>query len=147
MLFAVSFPQEDSMEIIPWKDDFSVNVQEIDMQHKNLVRMINELFNAMELKKGQEALADIVNRMVKYAGTHFATEERYMLKYDYPGYLEHKAEHDRFVTKAIELQERLNQKSFVVSLEVIRFLKEWLSDHILGTDKKYGPYFNSKGLH
>ena len=135
------------METFPWKEDFSVGVREIDMQHKNLVIMINNLFDAMREKNGQEVLSEIVDRMVNYARTHFSTEETYMLKYNYPGYAEHKAEHDEFTAKAIDLRRRLNDKTLVLSLEVIRFLKDWLSNHILVNDKKYGPYLNSKGLH
>jgi hemerythrin len=134
------------MDIIPWQEEFSVSVREIDMQHKNLVRMINDLYTAMTERRGQEALDKIVTGMVDYARIHFATEEHYMLKYDYIGYAAHKAEHDKFAAKAVDLQERLNERTLVLSLEVINFLKDWLSSHILATDKKYVPCFRSKGL-
>jgi len=35
----------------------------------------------------------------------------------------------------------------VLSLEVMNFLKDWLMNHIQGSDKKYGPYLNSHGIH
>lgn len=136
-----------AIERFPWKEEFSVGVREIDMQHQKLVTMINDLFNAMIEKKGQEVLSKIVDGMIDYARTHFATEEAYMLKYHYTGYVAQKAEHDKFVAKAVDLQKRLNDKTLVLSLEVINFLKDWLTNHILVSDKKYGSLFNSKGLH
>ena len=135
------------MEIIPWREEFSVNIMLIGMQHKELVMMINNLYDAMKEKKGQEVLCKLVDRMVEYARVHFDNEEKAMLKYEYIGYPSHKIEHDKFVAKTMELQKRLNEKTLVLSLEVISFLKEWLSSHILVTDKKYVPHLTSKGMH
>jgi hemerythrin len=134
------------MELITWKDEFSVNVRAIDEQHKKLLGMINELHAAMIQRKGQEILSQIVDRMLAYASTHFAAEERYMVQFHYLGYLAHKEEHEKFIGKAKDLQQRLNDRTLVLSLEVVTFLKDWLTNHIVGIDKRYGPHFNSHGL-
>ena len=34
----------------------------------------------------------------------------------------------------------------ILTLEVMNFLKDWLTGHILGVDKKYAPFFAAKGL-
>lgn len=33
-----------------------------------------------------------------------------------------------------------------LSIDVLIFLSGWLQAHIKGVDKKYGPFFNEKGL-
>ena len=33
-----------------------------------------------------------------------------------------------------------------MTVEVMNFLKDWLSNHIQTSDKKYGPFLNSKGV-
>lgn len=134
------------MALIEWNNDMSVNVVEIDNQHKKLVSMINELNDAMAKGKGKEAIGKIINGLVSYATTHFATEEKYFDMFKYPGSLSHKKEHADFVKKVGEFQDGFNKGSLALTIEVMRFLKDWLTHHILGSDKKYGPFFNEKGL-
>jgi hemerythrin len=134
------------MAYIEWQDDFSVKVREIDAQHKMLVEMINSLHEAMLANKGRDMNRRTVEKMVDYATKHFALEEKYMKQYAYSGFNQHKAEHDQFSAKALELQERMNKAGFVLTLEVLNFLKDWLRNHILKIDKEYSDHFNRNGL-
>ena len=132
--------------IIEWSDELSVNILAIDEQHKRLVAMINDLHQAMVARQTRDALRAIIDRMCDYAVVHFATEEKYMTRLDYPAYAEHKTEHDEFTAKARDLQARLAAGGLVLSLEVINFLRQWLTDHIRGSDKQYAPFFHAHGL-
>jgi len=135
------------MAYFEWTDELSVNVGAIDTQHKKLVEMINSLNEAMLAKKGREMQKTTIDAMVDYAATHFKLEEGYMAKFKYPGYDAHKIEHDAFTKTALELKTRAEQKGFSVTLEIMGFLKDWLQNHIMGTDKKYSVFFNEHGLH
>ena len=134
------------MAIMSWDDKYSVNVREIDEQHKKIVQMVNELHDAMSVGKGKEALAKVLQSLIDYAGSHFATEEKYMTRFKFPGYPEHKGEHDAFVKRVLEFQDGFNSGKLAMSMEVMQFLKDWLLSHIQGTDKKYGPFFNENGI-
>ena len=134
------------MAYFDWSDEMSVNVHAIDSQHKILIEMINTLHEAMLARKGREMQKTTIDAMVEYAATHFKLEEGYMKKFTYPGYDAHKGEHDAFTAKAQDLKERAEQKGFGLTLEIMGFLKDWLQNHIMGTDKKYSKFFNEHGL-
>ncbi|HOV91014.1 MAG TPA: bacteriohemerythrin [Syntrophorhabdaceae bacterium] len=134
------------MALIEWDNSLNVNIAEIDKQHQKLVSMINELNEAMIKRQGKDIVGKIIEGLVSYAGTHFATEEKYFDMYRYPGALSHKKEHADFVKRVGEFQEGFKNGNLALTIEVMRFLKDWLTKHIMGTDKKYGPFFNEKGL-
>lgn len=134
------------MALLAWKDDYSVNINEIDEQHKKLVAMINELSDAMSQKRGKEVLDDILKRLADYTVSHFSKEENLMKTNGYPEYDEHKAKHEKMTAKVLALQDELKQGKISLSIEVMDFLKNWLDKHILGTDKKYSGFLNSVGV-
>ena len=34
-----------------------------------------------------------------------------------------------------------------INIKLLVFLRDWLTDHIQGTDKKYGQWLNQHGVH
>lgn len=134
------------MAYMDWQDSFSVNIKEIDRQHQKLVEMINTLYEAMVAQKGREAHKSIIDGMVDYATVHFKTEEDFMTRFSYPATATHLKEHENFTAKAIDLKDRASRDGFILTLEIMNFLKEWLQNHILGTDKHYSSFFNERGI-
>ncbi len=134
------------MALMEWRESYSVGIPSIDEQHKKLVSLINELAEAMHNKKGKEVLKGIIDEMAKYAVYHFQTEEKYMKEFDFPGYDEHKKEHDSFVEKVKEFQKEYEEGKSLLTVEILMFLRDWLIKHILGTDKKYGPFLIEHGV-
>ncbi len=134
------------MSLIEWKDAYSVNISDIDTQHKRLVNLINELHAAILSGTGKEALTKILSELVEYTLYHFATEEKYFDQFDYPEADLHKTEHNDLTKQVAALQKKHDGGEKVLTIDVMNFLRDWLQDHIVGSDTKYGPYLNSKGL-
>ncbi len=134
------------MPLIQWSSDLDIGFALIDKQHKVLVEMINELYDAMMEIKGQDVLSKIVKRMVEYAAIHFMVEEKWMAEFKYDNYSEHKKIHDDFTQKAIDLKNQLSESGFVLSLDVLNFLRDWLINHIKGTDRQYISCFRENGI-
>ncbi|HET97260.1 MAG TPA: bacteriohemerythrin [Desulfurivibrio alkaliphilus] len=134
------------MALFSWKEDYSVNIREIDDQHKELVAMINELHEAMMQQRAKDILGKILNRLASYCASHFATEERLMQTHGYPDYAAHKVKHDKMTAKVLALQSDLKANKLNLTVEVSQFLRDWLDKHILGTDKKYSAHLNAKGV-
>jgi hemerythrin-like metal-binding protein len=134
------------MAFFTWKDSYSVGVKEMDTQHQKLVDIINRLYDAMSAGKGSTVVGPILIEMVEYTKFHFVAEEKLMTIHAYPGLLSQKGEHKRFVDKTLEYQEQLKAGKMTMSLDIMNFLKDWLSNHILVTDMKYKEFFKGKGV-
>ncbi len=132
------------MGFMEWNEKFITGVKEADEQHKKLVSLINQLYDAMREGKGKEVIDLIIDELVKYADYHFKTEETLMSKYGYPELESHKREHELFVQKVQEFVEKEKKGSLTLTMDVMNFLKNWITNHILGSDKKYGPFLVAK---
>jgi hemerythrin len=137
---------ESIMALITWSDAFSVNIKKIDDQHKCLIELVNRLHDSMKAGQGNTIIGPILSDLLNYTSFHFATEEAYFQQYAYPEHLRHKKEHDDLTQQAKNLQASHKEGKLTISIEVMNFLKDWLSNHILLSDKKYSPFLRSKGL-
>ncbi len=129
-----------------WNDSYSTGIREIDAQHKKLVDILNALYDAMSKGQGNQALGKLLDELIKYTVVHFATEERLFKLHGYPDTLAHKREHDELASKVLQLQKDFAAGKVSLSMQVASFLKNWLTNHILGADKKYAPFLSSKGV-
>ena len=132
------------MSLFTWSDSYSVDAPGIDAQHKKLFDLINNLHAAMIQGRGQEVIGQILDGLVDYTKVHFADEERMLEKINYPDLQAHVAEHDVFIRKAYALQTDFRNGKLAMTLPVMEFLKDWLINHILKTDKKYMPFVNNQ---
>jgi hemerythrin-like metal-binding protein len=96
--------------------------------------------------RGRTVIDQVLHGMADYTQTHFANEERLMQLHRYPGYEAHKAEHENLTRQVKHLQEEARAGKPVISMEVMRFLQHWLTDHILGVDKQYSAHLRAAGV-
>ncbi len=134
------------MALMEWDDSFSVKVAEIDKQHQNLIQMLNTLNNAMKERKAKAVMGDIIDGLIDYAATHFATEEKYFDQFSFTGGFAHKKEHQNFVDQVLKFKQGFDAGELMLSLDVMDFLKTWLVDHIKGSDQNYSRCFIENGL-
>ena len=131
------------MSFMEWNSLLYVNVESIDKEHETLVLLLNEMYNAIYSGKGKDVVGSTLDNLIEYTQTHFAHEEGLMKENNYYNYKGHKLEHDKLTSQVMEFQKKLHEGQEGVHLKVMNFLKEWLTDHIFGTDMKLG-YFLSK---
>ncbi len=134
------------MALFGWNDIYSVNVVEIDRQHKKLIELMNELHNAMLKGQTKDILGRVIEELIAYTSYHFATEEKYFDQFDYPETTTHKNEHNDFIKKITDFKQDFGEGRLFLSTHIMNFLKDWLINHIQGSDKKYSSLFNEKGL-
>lgn len=128
------------MKDLIWDNTLSVQVQEIDEDHQRLVELFNILNHAVEDRDDPNYIEAVLEELISCTAWHFSHEERLMVKYDYKGFDEHKAEHKELIESARALQQKLLQEGKQIASEDIEFLENWLTGHILGTDMDLGAY-------
>jgi hemerythrin len=131
------------MALIIWLDRYDTGIDEVDIQHRKLVGLINTLFDSISLKDRKVVLNQTLTELVNYTIYHFKLEEELMKKRNYPHYLSHKGEHTMFVENVNKHISNLKTDDTKALLDVINFLKDWLLKHILVSDKKYAEAFRS----
>lgn len=134
---------------IPWDKEYSVNVVEIDDQHKYFIGLMNELYDVMLTKNSNKKIQEVFEKLVLYANVHFATEEKYFDQFNYELADEHKREHKKLTIKIEEFKNLYQEKpqdTFEITKDLIDFLENWLVDHLANQDKKYVECFNKNGL-
>jgi hemerythrin len=135
------------MTLMTWSEKLSVGVGVLDEDHKRLVGMVNELYDSMQAGHGKEILGRILNDLVQYTKVHFAREEKFFADTGYPATAPHKQEHDALTKQVMDVQQKyISGASAALSIDVLRFLKNWLINHIQGSDQKYRPHLNAKGI-
>ena len=132
------------MSYLKWSDKYSLNVAEIDEQHKKLVSLVNAMYDAMHAGKGRDMIGSVIAEFLDYTRYHFKTEERLLRQHAYPGYEEHKEMHDGLSRKANSIKEAFDSGTTPTAIEVMLLLTNWLNLHILEEDRKFKPYVGGK---
>ncbi len=128
------------MAFLVWSDEYSVGNPAIDAQHRGLLDLINELHEAMNSGKGQQALSHVFTSLTEYVEMHFRTEEMLFNLTDYPEKDAHAREHKKLMIDVFELKERFEDGGKFLTLETLNFLKDWILHHIRETDMGYRGY-------
>jgi hemerythrin len=134
------------MPFIEWSEKYSVHIKEIDSQHQTIFGIINRLHDAMRVRRGNDVIGDLLIELVDYTYYHFATEEKYFRMHHYPHFDVHKSEHDLMRNLVADLKNRCDEKDEKIVLETMELLKDWLSDHVIGSDQKYGSFLSESGI-
>ena len=129
-----------------WNERYSVGIGSIDAQHQTLFRLGAELHAAMTSGQGKAASGKILDRLIQYTTSHFAHEERLMRQHDFPGLAAHKAEHEALTKQVLQFQSDFQLGKATITVQLLHFLKNWLTHHIDGSDKRYAPHFKDKAV-
>ncbi|MBK7141932.1 MAG: bacteriohemerythrin [bacterium] len=130
------------MAIMTWGPQFEIGVTQVDIQHKKLVELMNKLHDGMVAGKGAEQTKVVLKELVDYTVYHFGFEEKFMQSINYPDYAAHKNVHNNITAKVKEMAAKAAGGSVAVQTELLRFLRDWLIDHIQNTDRKYAQHAN-----
>ncbi|HZK27607.1 MAG TPA: bacteriohemerythrin [Thermoclostridium sp.] len=127
-----------------WNDSYSIGIQTIDEQHKQLIKIAGKLQDMLQAGDSvdyYDYIIEAINELKDYTKYHFGYEEEKLKEFNYPDYEDHRMQHLYFVDKIdkISMQDIDNQQLDVIS-DTLDFLAKWFFSHILNIDTKYVDY-------
>lgn len=133
------------MDAIQWSRWMSVGFDDLDEDHRALVAIVNKL--AVEETRHDCAMIEaILDELIAYTRDHFAREEAHMQRSNYPTYAAHKARHDELTRQVEAFRAQVAARRDAISGdEVFDFCADWLGQHILKEDTRFGAYAVSPG--
>jgi len=132
------------------EQDLKLGIEEIDVQHEELLDRMDILRDYMRRGQSRDAIRDTLKFLDAYVTEHFATEVKYMQRYNYPGILVHKAEHETFLKDFAALKEKYTaahaqgEITPFLGIDIVRKLSSWFTDHIATVDKKMGDFLEER---
>lgn len=140
---------EGSEELVinrSWSDEFAVNIDIIDNQHKEFFHQIDKLIEAVKCEKEQEEIKKIVEFLENYTVVHFTTEEEIMRQHKYPDLSYHKEIHNKFIYDfgkiKQEIEEKMNNRPYML-LRIQILVMDWLGNHICTQDQRFGEFIKN----
>ena len=131
--------------MIVWTSDYDTGIRQIDLQHQELVELINEAAAAHAGGGDMAALEQILLKLKTYVFFHFGTEESLLngvtVSRDHA--LAHRAAHKQFTDRISELKLAADNGDTSALPELIDYLQHWLIEHIMKTDKDLGKMLRS----
>ena len=124
------------MTLIEWKDEYSLGVAAIDQEHRELIALINELYDSLSSSDTEISVLDFLGELYARITAHFALEEKIMREAGYDEYPIHKADHERLLDDIRDLMDDYEDGEYV---DVERFgkrLDAWFSEHFRTRDAR-----------
>jgi len=133
--------------MITWDSSLSLGVEEIDEQHRAIFKLVNELSE----KKGAgdaAAATEILCFLRKYLNEHFDLETKLMIEMDYPDLEAHRQQHELFINNVIffEIEKEFGVVSEEMLGNILEFLEDWCTKHILKEDKAFGDFIRAQAM-
>ncbi len=122
--------------VFEWDDKLSVGLAEIDDQHKEIIKDLNEFYHHITGDSfNYESAYEILLKFKFFVEKHFECEENYMFYIDYPEIFEHKRLHEQMCDSIDDLLDKLNNEKAEIN-ELLALINMWLSEHITIEDNK-----------
>ena len=122
------------------KDEYLTGIEIIDAEHRVLFEIAEEIYQLCMnefVPDKYDHIVNLIEKLKNYTIVHFQHEEEYMESINYKRIFTQKIQHDNFKRKLETMDLEIiddNQEETIQDL--LKFVTDWLVEHILETDKK-----------
>jgi hemerythrin-like metal-binding protein len=129
------------MRFFVWKPEFALGLPEIDAEHQRFSEIMNDLYAAIVQGDPEAEACSALSRLIDYATSHFGHEEEALSAVGYPHLLVQRKQHECFSPRSWS---SLPRAASPLAARFI-FMKDWLLEHVLGTDREYANWLATEG--
>lgn len=131
--------------IFQWRDEYRTQVRAMDEHHRELFRIANALDQAVVVGEERAVIQQTLDALLQYATKHFVAEEHLMREHGVPELDRHRKQHKKFMEDVLAMNSRA-RGGLLAGSGFVSFFKDWIINHILTEDRKYGPFLNERGI-
>jgi hemerythrin len=134
------------MSTLNWKDDFNINVSQIDEQHRQMLDLALDLHKAVAAGHSPKALKRRLDALADYTQMHFAFEETLMVAHDYPDMQNHRQEHANLLQRLEMFRQGLADGRLLQLAPAVDVGEDWVLAHVAGADRQLGIFLNRQNV-
>lgn len=132
-----------AMKLTAWTREMSLGRADLDGHHRMIIDCLNRLCPLIEATGQEQEILGVIDTLEEFVLVHFGEEERIMKAAGYPGWASHKTQHDRMYELVFKMQANVVHGHLPDARKLYETLYEWLTQHIMGEDRKFKPYLDN----
>ncbi len=132
------------MDRYKWRREYSVGIATLDHQHQHLFELVNQLHDSMTAEQPEAVMANTLSELVDCTRQHFLAEEALMTDLNFPGLDAHRAEQEKINRAVLKFIRDFEADEICFNVQLLDFMVDWLTSHILNTDMQYSQFLLAK---
>jgi len=139
---AFIFSEMNTMNLVEWRDDFKIGIEEVDFEHQELIELINESYSAAKDEDSAMDIMDFLGEIFSQISAHFALEEKVMRELKYDHYEEHKEDHERLLDSIRDIMDDYMDVSTMEEEKFGNRLSKWFTQHFSTKDARLHKFMH-----
>jgi hemerythrin len=124
------------MSVLQWRKEFSVGIEEVDHEHRELIELIRSLQQRLRQGADTDEVIDVLGEIYALIAAHFALEEKMMRQTHYPAFADHKEDHETLIDDLRDIMDEVEDDGILDESRLTDDLDRWFSDHFKTHDAK-----------
>jgi hemerythrin-like metal-binding protein len=133
------------MVLIEWKDEFSVGVPDVDLEHQQLIALINDLHATLSAENPDFGVMDFLGEIYAHVSAHFALEEKIMREHRYDQFGDHKEDHERLLDELRDIMDDYEENAYFNDAEFAGHVERWFTEHFKTRDARLHRHLGHHG--
>ncbi len=124
------------MSVLQWREEFGVDIEEVDIEHRELIELIRTLQGNLPDDAETEQILDVLDDIYAHIAAHFALEEKMMRRANYAALADHQEDHETLLDDLREIMDEVEDDGVLDQTQLTDDLDRWFSDHFKTHDAK-----------